>query len=426
MVKNSGIILAALSIADKYPDLTAKIIKTGISNIQYMMPEFAPDGAWFESVGYWNYTILYFVPFVSSLIKALGDDYGFMDYCGLDRTGEFALQATGPLGANNFHDGSDSKVYAANPAIFWLARYFGKPELTAAKLDFMIRNNIDADLYDILWYDAVTLPKTQLEKDSYFGGVEFVSFRKEWGNPESTWVSFHGGQGEGSHAHIDGGAFVFDALGVRWACDVHNEDYNIGGYRSFTESKRTYYRVRTEGHNTLVINPDNSAGQNLDSFMKVIKFVPDTHNPFSVLDMTSGYKNTVYRSLRGYMLTDNRNSLVIRDELELKGRNSEIYWFMHTQANAEVTGKNQVVLFKDGKKLELEFITSAEESQISVVPAESLPTSPMPFAGKQSDNSAYRKVQIRLLGSGKVHLTVKLKPVGTEIQPVYDLPISNW
>jgi hypothetical protein len=426
-VKNTGIILAALSVADKYPDLTAKIIKTGIDNIQYMMPEFAPDGAWFESVSYWNYTIEYFVSLVSSLIKALGDDSGLMDYCGLKRTGEFALQATGPLGANSYHDGDDSKIFASCPAIFWLAKYFGKHELTAAKLDFMIQNNMDADLYDILWYDTtISRPKTQLEKDAYFGGVEFVSMRKEWGNPESTWVSFHGGPGEGSHAHMDGGAFVYDALGIRWACDLHSENYNIGGYRSFTESKRSYYRVRTEGHNTLVINPDKSVGQDLDSFMKVIKYVPGENNPFSVLDMTSGYKNAAYRAIRGYMLTDSRNSLVIRDELELKGNHSEIYWFMHTQADAKVVGKDKVILTKEGKKMELEFVTNAEEAQIAIVPAEPLPSSPEPFAGKQSDNSEYRKVQIRLLGSGKVNLTVKLKPESNEIQPVNDLPISKW
>ncbi len=426
-IKNTGIILAALSVADRHPDLTSKIVRTGIDNIHYMMPEFAPDGAWFESLSYWNFTMEYFVPLVSSLIKTLGDDFGLMDYCGLRRTGEFAMQATGPLGANNYHDGGDLKMYASSPSIFWLAKYFGDSELTAAKLDFMVTNKLEADIFDILWYDsAVIRPRTQFAKDAYFGDVEFVSMRKEWSNSESAWVSFHGGPGEGSHALMDGGTFVFDASGVRWACDVQKEDYNIGGYRSNTESKRTYYRVRAEGHNTLVINPDKSAGQDLDSFMKVIKFVPDEKNPFSVLDMSGGYKNSVCRAIRGYMLADNRNSLIIRDELELKGMNQEIYWFMHTQTDAKIIGKNKVVMTKDGKKLELEFITSAEESQISVVPAESMPTSPMPFAGKQSDNSAYRKVQIRLLGTGKVNLTVKLKPEGTEIQPVYDLPISNW
>jgi hypothetical protein len=426
-VKNTGIILAALSVADNYPDLTSKIVRTGIDNIQFMMPEFAPDGAWFESLSYWSYTMEYFIPLVSTLIKTLGDDFGLLDYCGLRRTAEFALQATGPLGANNYHDGGELKSYASNPAIFWLAKYFGDAKLTAAKLDFMVSNDLEADIYDILWYDSMVLhPGTKLERDAYFGGIEFVSMRQEWDNPESTWVSFHGGQCEGSHAHIDGGAFVFDACGVRWACDVRKEDYNIGGYRSYTESKRTYYRVRTEGHNTLVINPDKSAGQELDSYMKIIKFVPDKINPYSVLDMSGGYKNSVYRAIRGFMLADNRNSLIIRDELELKGMNPEIFWFMHTRADAVIAGKNKVMLFQDGKKLELEYITNSAESQISVVPAESMPSSPPPFAGKQSDNSTYRKVQIRLTGSGKVNLTVKLKPESNGIQPVNDLPISKW
>ena len=427
VVKNSGIILAALSIADKYPDVTAKLIRKGIDNIQYMMPEFAPDGAWLESVSYWDYTISYFIPLVSSLEISFGENYGLMDYNGLKRTGEFPMQATGPLGANNFHDGSTSKVFASSPAIFWLAKYFRNPDLTAAKLDFMVQNNLDAEMCDILWYDTtVASPKIKLNRDAYFGGVEFVSMRKEWDNPETTWVSFHGGLGEGSHTHMDGGAFVFDALGVRWAGDLHSEDYNVGGYRSYTESKRTYYRVRTEGHNTLVINPDKSVGQDLDSYMKVIKFVPRENNPYSVLDMTSGYKKAVYRAVRGYMLADNRNSLIIRDELELKDSLSEIYWFMHTQAEAKVTGQNKVMLTKDGKSMELEFVTNAKEAQISIVPAKPLPSSPEPYAGKQSDNSDFRKVQIQLIGAGKVDLTVKLKPTGTKYQSVSDVPIYKW
>lgn len=428
VVKNGGIMIAALAIADKYPDLTSQIVQAGLDNIQYMMPEFGPDGAWFESVSYWNYTISYFVPLVSTLEASLGDDFGLMDYLGLRHTGEFALQATGPLGPNNFHDGGDSKVYASNPAIFWLGRYFADSKMTAAKLDFMIQNKLDADIYDVLWYDStVTIPEIKLEKDCYFGGLEFVSMRKDWDNPETTWLSFHGGWGEGSHAHIDGGAFIFDALGVRWACDVHKEDYNVGGYRSFTDSKLTYYRVRTEGHNTLVFNPDETVGQELDSFMKVIKFVPREENPFSVLDMTSAYKKYANRVVRGYMLTDNRNSLVIRDEMELKSNQSdEIYWFMHTQCEAHVNGKNSVLLEKDGKSMQLEFLTDAEKAEISVVPAEPLPSSPKPYGGKQSDNSEYRKIQIRLKASGQVNITVKIKPLDGKYQSVVNIPTSNW
>lgn len=427
VVKNGGIILAALAIADKYPDLTAQVIQTGIDNVQYMMPEFAPDGAWLESVSYWKYTIYYLIPLVATLDVSLGDDFGFMDYFGLRQTGEFPMQSTGPLGENNYHDGSVTKTCAASPTIFWLAKYFGDDKLTAAELDYKQQNNMDGDIYDILWYDTnILTPETQLKKDAYYRSLEFVSMRKEWDNPETTWVSFHGGLGEGSHTHMDGGAFVFDALGVRWACDIHKEDYNVGGYRSFTESKRTYYRVRTEGHNTLVINPDKSVGQDLDSYMKVIKFVPRENNPYSVLDMTSGYKKAVYRAVRGYMLADNRNSLIIRDELELKDSLSEIYWFMHTQVEAKVTGQNKVMLTKDGKSMELEFVTNAKEAQISIVPAKPLPSSPEPYAGKQSDNSDFRKVQIRLIGAGKIDLTVKLKPTGTKYQSVSDIPIYKW
>ena len=56
--------------------------------------------------------------------------------------------------------------------------------------------------------------------------------------------------------HLDLGSFVFDNFGQRWAIDLGADNYGLPGY--FTSPKRwSYYRLGTEGHNTITINGEN-------------------------------------------------------------------------------------------------------------------------------------------------------------------------
>ncbi|UKI37261.1 MAG: hypothetical protein L6V93_03495 [Clostridiales bacterium] len=50
------------------------------------------------------------------------------------------------------------------------------------------------------------------------------------------------------------------------------------------------------------------------------------------------------KALRGYMISDNYQSVTIRDELELS-KSSSVYWFMHTQADMYLDG-NTVYMTK--------------------------------------------------------------------------------
>ena len=76
--------------------------------------------------------------------------------------------------------------------------------------------------------------------------------RSAWDDPNAVSVDFKAGDNKANHSHLDLGSFIVDALGVRWACDLGADDYNMPGY--FGGKRWTYYRLRAEGHNTLVIN----------------------------------------------------------------------------------------------------------------------------------------------------------------------------
>ena len=124
--------------------------------------------------------------------------------------------------------------------------------------------------------------------------------------------------------------------------------------------------------------------------------------------------------LRGFYVGDNYRSVTIRDEIELNKDNSEIYWFMHTQAAAEVIDDHTVILSNNGQSLTLNFETDAAAAEVSIMDAKPLPSSPQ---GEQNPNNGFRKVAIRLVGSDKVSLTVRL---GEFAGVVDQTPIAEW
>ena len=59
--------------------------------------------------------------------------------------------------------------------------------------------------------------------------------------------------------------------GVRWACELGPDDYNLPAY--FGRSRWEYYRLRTEGHNAIVINPGAEGGQGPAAKVEIDRFV---------------------------------------------------------------------------------------------------------------------------------------------------------
>ncbi len=50
--------------------------------------------------------------------------------------------------------------------------------------------------------------------------------RSAWDDPQATFVAVKGGCPAAPHGHLDGGAFVLEAGGVRWAADLGMQDYH--------------------------------------------------------------------------------------------------------------------------------------------------------------------------------------------------------
>ncbi len=127
-VCNGGLTAGALAIADREPELAAKIVDHARRSIVRAMASFAPDGGWAEGPGYWNYATEYNVFFLSAVESALGTDFGLKAMPGFAETGQFRIQSIGPLNRTfNYADAHDSP--GAAPQMFWFARAFSQARL---------------------------------------------------------------------------------------------------------------------------------------------------------------------------------------------------------------------------------------------------------------------------------------------------------
>jgi hypothetical protein len=390
-VCNGGLAIGALAIADEVPQLAAFILNSALASLPKAMHEYGPDGGWAEGPGYWSYATRYTVYLLAAMQTALGTDRGLSKTPGFDRAGDFRFYFVGPTDlAFNYADASDK---AGSPAeMFWLGRRFDQPLYAWHERQC----KSDGDAMNLLWFDPRgDGPKAaDLPLDRVFRGVNVAFLRSAWEYKDALFVGFKGGDNKANHSHLDLGTFVLDALGQRWALDLGSDDYNMPDY--FGDKRFTYYRLRTEGHNTLVIDGRNQAQ---DAFAAIIAFGSHPDRAFAVADLTAAYRPAANRVHRGVALLG-RNHVLIQDEIDASGPVQPV-WAMHTRAKIDLAG-NIATLTLGDVHLQARII-SPEDGKFEVVSVEAPPP--------QNPNKGVQKLLIRgPRGSGPAIIAVLLTP----------------
>mgnify|MGYP000667710848 CR=1 FL=1 len=213
--------------------------------------------------------------------------------------------------------------------MFYFARLFDRPVYAWHQR----RYRYGASALDLLWYDprGTDADVARLPLDAWFHNVDVVFLRGKWNDPDAVFVGLKGGDNRANHSHLDLGTFVLDAQGQRWAVDIGADDYNLPGY--FGDKRWTYYRLRTEGHNTLVMN-----GENQDPAAKApIKAFESTRDhSFAVADLSAAYAKSARGVQRGIAMLD-RKHVLVQDEIEAETP-VDVEWTMHTNAEAKIDG----------------------------------------------------------------------------------------
>jgi len=301
------------------------------------------------------------------------------------------------------------------PQLFWLAKRFNRPDYAAYEAEVAAGNP-----FDLLWYDASMVKPSTAPLDKYFRDAEVVTMRSEWGDKNGLFIGFKGGDNKANHANLDLGSFVLDDLGTRWFMDLGADDYNLPGY--FGKQRWSYYRMRAEGHNTLVINPSPEADQELRAVSKIVRFESKPARTFAIADLTQAYAKNARSVKRGVAMLD-RKTVLIEDEIACNSA-ADVWWFAHTPAKVEITDNAAAAtLMLDGKELHARLLLPAG-AKFELLPAAPLPASAHPE--KQNGNRGIHKLAVHLHNASDTRIAVLLSPAGTPMGKIGVVPLAQW
>jgi hypothetical protein len=421
-VCNGGIGIGALAIADEEPKLSEYILRQVIKYLPYAMVHFGPDGAWNEGPGYWGYATQYNIYILSGLESALGTDFGLSKIDGFSKTVLFPMYLTGPFNRSfNYADGGDGATGGSQ--LFWLAAKYNEP--LAARYQLQLTRS--GSLFDLLWY-----PKDLIIKEAalpplavYYRASEVATMRGAWNDSNTWFIGFKAGDNKANHSNLDLGSFVLDAYGKRFVMDLGADNYNAPGYFSTGANgpRWNYYRMRAEGHNTLVINPGTVADQDPLAFTKIVKFNSKGTTAFAIADLTPAYSSEAESVHRGIALAGG-NTVVIRDEIQTV-KPAQIYWFLHTRADLKLSGNDRKATFTIESAQVVAEIVSPAKAKFAIMNAGPLPSSPK---AENNKNEGIKKLAISLSGVTNESIVVVIRPVKGRSSDAASFikPLSSW
>ena len=358
-VCNGGIALGALAIAESEPAKARRILNYAVDSIPLAMNSYAPDGGWNEGPGYWDYATRYNVYFLAGLETALGTDFGLSKIQGFDRAGHFRVDFSSPSGrVFNYADSRD----ALNPSecALWLARRFRQPVYAWQQLDLIERRQRVHALDLVWWPSSVQAPAAaRWPLDSVYYGVQTAFLRSSWTDPAALWAAIKGGDNKANHSHLDLGAFVLDALGERWFLDFGVDDYNLPAY--FGDKRWSYYRLRTESHNTILIDGEN---QDPKAAARLLDFTSTPQEAKVSFDLAPAYPGRLSKHVRTMRLV-NRRAVRLLDEIEAPAP-VEILWGAVTPAEVRIE-KDSALLSIGPKRLRARFLQAPVGARWEIV-----------------------------------------------------------
>ncbi len=388
---NAGIAMGALAVAEDEPRLAREIVARAIASIPRAMEAYAPDGAGKEGVGYWAFGSQYNIMLLASLDSALGKDFGLAGIDGFRQSGAYQIYLSG-AGRMSFDFGDCNHYALSTPQHFWMGRRYGIPAYSSFRYN-ALRERSDGGVWDLLWFDADVAknPSAQLPLDRHFAGAEVASMRDSWVDSHGFTVALQGGSNRWTHRHYDLGSFILEADGVRWIIDSGKERETYQRHVN-RQNREDFYRVRAEGHNTLVIDPDKGPGQEPDGLAAFTSFESRPDTAKAVLNLTPAFRDQARRIERTFELFRGK-SFVVTDDITCR-KASDIHSFFHTAAEVELSpDKRQATLRQAGKSLVANLL-SPDDAVFEVLPARPGRASPNP--PKQASNDGRRKLAVEL------------------------------
>lgn len=401
-VVNAGMLATALALADIYPETALKLINRILRNVEACFAAYAPDGGYSEGVAAWEKSARSLVLVIAMLQKACGSDYGLASAPGFSATGYFAIATETANGMWNFHNSAAEATDTS--MMFWLGEQYGDATYTTLRHQQLRSGAKRVSPFDILFYTPldesfeITLPQ-----DTVYRKAGLAIMRSGW-EADDTFVGLHGGANDEVNGDLDAGSVILDMAGVRFFAET-------GGI----DTLPVMMRRRAAGQNTIVVNPaaEPAPDQAPHANAKIVEMKGRQDRIYAVVDMTDTNKD-ILRGKRGVMLTADRTTVVIQDELVLKAP-GEILWTVYTPAEVELLNGAKAAKLTVGDKVLKCQIGGFGKAK---------------FAAEKVENSDLTRLYIKAEVKDRLRLSVSAKVIGEGedfAQKLYDVtPISTW
>lgn len=387
-VCSGGLIAAAIACYEKDKYAMSEVIETLVENNKtHGMTIYGNDGNYPEGYMYWAYGTSYQIITMAALENVFGHDGGLKASSrGFEKTGLWAIFMEGPSGECFNYSDSKAPIYPRIP-LWYMARYYENTSLLYSELP-----KIDNGSYGEYFDERRFLPLVQVFADAallknnmtpptqkiWYGGETAdvhptVMVHTDIANPQKDfYLAIKGGRSNTTHAHMDGGSFIYDAYGARWAMDLGNQTYSTleaAGIDLWNYSQNStrwdVFRLNNYCHNVITLN-DNifhyKAGAMLDK-----EYYTGKENPlggrFTCYALNrNGTDYDVDKQIRTAELVPAGDGydLVITDQMtSLAGKTPDVRWSMATPAYAELVSDTCISLSQNGVTM---YLTATEAS----------------------------------------------------------------
>ena len=397
-VCNAGLVCSALAIYEHCPELARDVINDAVaSNFPAQEEIYGPDGAYPEGPGYWHYGTLYEVLMLTVMENTLGTDFGLSKTPGFLETGTYKIFAVGSTGMHfNYADNTPNGKYTY-PLWYFVAKK-NDPSMLVMERKLLessdYRNCEHRGMIALAIRNAMDMNLSGESKLSKYysaqGHVPIMMCRSGW-EKDDLYLGIKGGKDNYLHGHMDGGSFVYDAYGIRWALDLTRQNYAVvekefkkfGGKLSSYAQDSYRWKLFTHNcrqHNTLTVNDKD---HNVDGFVAMITTENTPERMSATFDLTPLFDGDLVKAERTAAICD-ESYLEVTDVLAAPSdRSAKVRWTLVTEGVPEIT-EDGIILKKNGVAMLLK--TSGAEVTYKI-----WPTDPKEYDSPLKDIDAYFK-----------------------------------
>jgi hypothetical protein len=370
----AGMVAGALAVGDHEPALAATFLSEMFANIHRPLEAYRPHGAYPEGPVYWSYGTSFQVILLSVLESALGKTWNLENYPAFQESAVYINLMIGPSG--EFFNYADCRARVPPiPVLHWFAAQARNPALDARERQRLLSYPValpalqarahEGYLFPlaIVWFDP-SLEKSNAQPLPLHwraDGPNPVAVHRSSRADDAFFAAIKGGSPSVNHGHMDIGSFVLDWRGLRWGMDLGVQEYESlesAGVRIWNRGQEAdrwrVFRMNTMSHNTLVFDDRQ---QLVDGYAPIVAFSDDSAAPFTVVDMTDVYRDSVEQALRGMRILDEQ-ILLIADAIAGLSSGQQVRWGMVTPAEVELQG-NRALLRQAGETLHARILSPA-------------------------------------------------------------------